>query len=188
MSSCESMIKKLEPLGIYNLATDSILYAELAAFSEGLDVLKAELDTVLKEAFISTAESYGIENLELLVGKKRDDLAIDKRRSMLIERLSFGTGDFTPTGLESMLRVLGVDGKIEEYPFVQRIVLNLSSQYYSAPMREWIMLQAEALFPAHLDWDVVFWGFTWAESDGTQLTFEQMDSKSYSWDSIDYKL
>ena len=64
MTSLESMINKLKPLGVYNLNSDSLVYAELSAFAVGIDILRDELDELLREAFVKTAESFGIENLE----------------------------------------------------------------------------------------------------------------------------
>lgn len=184
--SFQSMIKKLSPLEVYDLSEGGIVYAELAAFSVGLDLLKESLNELLREGFISTAESYGIENTERLVGNVRSDLDLDKRREMLIERLSLGVNDFTPAGFKQMLRLMGVEGEISEYPFTQRISVGLSSGNYTQAQREWIVSQAEALLPAHLEWDVIFTGFSWADSDSAGNTFSEIDAKGYTWEDIDY--
>lgn len=182
----DSMIKKLSPLGVYDLSEESIVYAELAAFSAGFDALRESLEELLKESFVATAESFGIENTERLVGNVRSDLSISKRREMLIERLSLSVNDFTLRGFERMLRLMGVEGEIEEYPFAQRIVINLSEGTYSLAQREWIVAQARELLPAHLEWDVVFAGFSWGDSDNAASTFAEIDAKGYSWKEIDY--
>ena len=186
MSSLESMIKKLSPLGVYSLKEGSVVYAELAAFSEGLDILRENLETLLKESFIATAEDYGLKIPERLVGNVRSDLPLSKRREMLNERLSLNITDFTPEGFEKMLRILGTPGNIEEYPHIERIVLNLSGVDYTEAQREWIVSQAKALLPAHLVSDVVFSGFDWEKSDALQNTFAEIDGKGYIWNEIDY--
>ena len=186
MRTLTSMIEKLSPLGVYKLTKDSVVYAELAAFAAGLEILRDTLDTILKESFIVTAEDFGIENLERLVGNVRSDLPIGKRREMLIERLSLNYCDFTPKGFEKMLRLIGVEGSIEEYPENERIVLNLSEGAYNEAQREWIVSQARALLPAHIEWDVVFAGFNWETSDSLNNTFAQIDGKGYIWKKIDY--
>ncbi len=188
MRSLESMIKKLLPLSVYNLKEGSINYAELSAFSEGLDLLRDTLDELLRESFINTAETWGIENLERLSGSVRDDLPLIKRREMLTERLSLSTADFTPKGFEKMLRLLGVEGEIEEYPEDMRIVINLSGHELATAQREWVVYQAEALLPAHLNFDVVFSGFNWKISDALNNTFGAMDNKGYCWKEIDYSI
>lgn len=186
MKSLESMINKLSPLGVYNLSEGSVNYAELAAFSVGLDILKDSLDEILRESFVLTAEGYGLENLERIVGNVRSDLSLSERREMLTERLSLSIGDFTPEGFGRMLRLMGVEGEIEEYPAAQRIVINLSEGDYNNAQREWIISQAKELLPAHSEWDVVFAGFDWKKSDSLQQTFARIDGKGYIWKDIDY--
>ncbi len=186
MTSLKSMINKLKPLGIYNLGDESLVYAELSAFSAGLDILRDELEELLREAFVKTAESFGIENLERETEKLCGDLSIEKRRSMLINRLSFGSGDFTLSGFQKMLRFLGVSGEIIESPFTLSIALKLQTGEYSEAFGNWIISQAKALFPAHLECDIVFPGLEWQVIDRMQNTFLYMDTKGYSWDKIDY--
>lgn len=186
MSSLESMIKKLSPLGVYNLSENTMVYAELAAFSIGLDMLRENLDTLLKENFVATAEDFGLKNTERLLGNVRDDLMLSERREMLKERLSLNVADFTLAGFEKMLKILGTLGVIEEYPKTQRIVLNLAGEEYSEAEREWIVSQAKALLPAHLVSDIVFAGFDWKRSDLLANTFAEIESKGLVWSEIDY--
>ena len=186
MSSLESMIKKLSPLGVYNLSENSMVYAELAAFSTGLDMLRESLDTLLKENFVKTAEDFGLENTERLLGNVRDDLTLSERREMLKERLSLNVTDFTMAGFKKMLKILGTPGVIEEYPQSQRIVLNLAEEEYTEAQREWIVSQAKALLPAHLLSDIVFAGFDWKTSDMLANTFAEIDGKGFVWIEIDY--
>lgn len=156
MSTLNSMIKKLSPLGIYNLNKGSIVYAELAAFAEGLDILRETLDSVLRESFVATAEDYGLKNTERLVGNIRDDLSFSKRRDMLKERLSLNLKEFTMSGVEKMLRMLAVTGSVEESPQTQSIVIKVSDEGYSAAQKEWIVSQVVAFLPSHLESSVVF--------------------------------
>lgn len=186
MSSLNSMIKKLTPLGVYNLSETGMAYAELAAFSAGLDIMRESLDTLLKENFVATAEGFGLENTERLLGNVRDDLTLSERREMLKERLSLNVTDFTLAGFEKMLKILGTPGAVEEYPKSQRIVLDLTEEEYTEAQREWIVSQAKALMPAHLVSDIVFAGLDWKRSDSLANTFAQIDSKGLIWDEIDY--
>lgn len=186
MTSLQSMINKLSPLGVYNLNDDSLVYAELAAFGVGLDALRSELDELLREAFVKTAETFGIEKLERETEKLCADLPLDKRRNMLINRLSFDSGDFTLSGFDKMLRFLGVSGEILESPITLSMALKLDEGEYSTAFSNWIITQAKELFPAHLESDVVFPGFEWQVIDSLQNTFYQMDIKDYTWKKIDY--
>ncbi|MBE6793703.1 MAG: DUF2313 domain-containing protein [Ruminococcaceae bacterium] len=186
MKSFESMIKKLSPLKIYDLSDGSIVTGELGAFSAGLDILRDFLDEMLREAFVYTAESYGLESLERISGSVRDDLSLDKRRSMLINRLNFDVGDFTLKGLYKMLSALGVDGDIREYPEDGRIAIVMTDKYYNLTERQWLIDQAQQILPAHLLFDLVFSGLEWSKIDENNNTFDTMDSKYKTWNQIDY--
>lgn len=87
-----------------------------------------------------------------------------------------------------MLRLMGVEGIIEEYPEDLRIVINLSENELTTAQREWVVYQAEALLPAHLNFDVVFAGFDWSISDALNNTFGDLDKKGYRWKEIDYSI
>lgn len=186
MTSLESMINKLAPLRLYNLKDDSVVYAELAAFGAGLDILRAKLSELERESFIPTAQSYGIETYEKLTGNVRNELTIEKRREMLISRYSMGYGDFTLKGFEKMLKLVGVDGEIEESPLCNRIIVKAESKEYTAHEKSWIVWQINSMIPAHLDCDVVFDGFSWKNIDASGNTFAQNDARNLRWKEIDY--
>ena len=146
------------------------------------------MDELLRECFIVTGETFGIETIERIAGSVRDDLPISQRREMLMERLSLSTADFTLEGFKKMLKIMGVKGEILEYPAELRMVLNLSSEDLDEAQKTWIVYQAEVLLPAHLDFDVVFSGFDWGVSDGLRNSFAEIDAKGYTWKEIDYSI
>lgn len=186
MTSLESMINKLVPLRLYNLQDGSIVYAELAAFGAGLDILRAELAELERESFIPTAQSYGIEIYEKLTGSIRSEIPIEKRREMLVSRYSMSYGDFTLKGFDKMLKLVGVAGEIEEGPLCNRIIVKVESEEYTAHEKNWIVWQINSMIPAHLDCDVVFSGFSWIDVDSSGNTFAQNDAKNLRWKEIDY--
>ena len=181
----DSMIKKLSPLQIYDLAEGSIVYAELVAFSEGLEMLRDMLSDLLREGFIATAETFGIESEEKLSGNIRNDLSLEERRRMLTDRRSLSVNDFTLSGLEKILGFMGVEGEVLEYPQMQRICLDLRGKDYDDAQKAWLSYQAQELLPAHLEQDLVFSGFNWDDSDDNGFSFAYMDSKEYTWLYID---
>lgn len=185
MSTLNSMISKHAPLGAYSITEDSNIYRELEAYAEGLDTLVAELETMLRECFFVTAESYGLDRPERLWGACRQDLTVEKRREMLLTRSAFGYEDFTPKGIGKLLTLLGISGTVTEYPSVQRIVLDMSAETLTEGQQNWIISQLDALLPAHLEADIVVSGFCWDDGDTLGLTFDEMDGSQLSWDQID---
>ena len=181
----DSLIEKHRPLHIYNIEQGSNIFCELSAYAEGLQMLRDELDTMLRECFPATAEDYGLEIPERLWGKVRSDLETEKRRQMLIARSSFGYDDFTLSGIQKLLCFLGVEGVVYEYPLTNRIVVDTKGRNLTPGQKNWIRTQLESLLPAHLDIDVLWGTFCFDDIDDKNLTFDYMDSQSMTWSEID---
>lgn len=185
MSMLESLISKHSALHIYDITEDSNIHRELQAYAVGLELLTEELDTMLRECFFATAETYGLERAERLWGKVRDDLSLEKRRQMLITRSAFGYRDFTPDGIEKLLKFLGVDGTVYEYPYFNRITVDTNSAQLTQGQRNWIYSQLHSLLPAHLDIDILWGSFCFDDIDAKNLTFDRMDTAQLTWAEID---
>lgn len=186
MSTFEKLLKVLSSAGVYEIKEGSNVYYELKAYSAGLDMLTDTLRELECEAFIPTSGSYGLSRRERLFGAVRDDLSAVKRRSMLIERNAFSEGDFTYEGAERILEILSIDGSVEEFPSLNRVVVWADNKGLTKGQRNFIVSQLNLLFPAHLEIDAVFEGFSWADSDKKNLTFEEMESTLRTWAQIDY--
>ncbi len=185
MSVLENLIRAHKPIGIYSITEDSNLSFELGAYGAGLELLQDELKEIEREAFFATAESYGLSMWEKLWGAQRSDLSVERRREMLLARSAFGYEDFTPEGMNKVLRFLGVEGTIKEYPHVYRVTVEIDSKNLTSGQRNWIWSQLQAVFPAHIEADAVFAGFDWNTAESRNLTFDSMEQKGMPWSSID---
>ena len=185
MSRLDSLVKSLSAVGLYSLEKGTYVRSELEGYAVGLDILRTELEIILRECFFSTAESYGLERRERLWGKVRDKETAEIRRDMLTLRNSFGFDDFTPEGVKKALRFLGAEGTVEEFPSLFRVVIDLREKNYTQGERKFILSQIKNVFPAHLEADVVFRGLDWNASDKKALNFSQIDNKAYTWEQID---
>ncbi len=117
MDSFTSMKSKLLPLGLYSLENDSVVCSELRAYSEGLDSLFEDIDILLRESFLQTAESYGIEEREKQIGRPRPDLTTAQRRARLTALESNAISACTPANLLAYIRALGLsDVSLAEVP------------------------------------------------------------------------
>lgn len=108
MSAAESLKKGLLPLGIYPLRETGAVWRELCAYAAALDTVNEMLDEILRESVVKTAESFGLEMLELITGAPRTELSLKQRREMLIARLSLTYGDFTLSGTQRLCRPWGL--------------------------------------------------------------------------------
>lgn len=179
-----SMKESLSTLSLYSFDKTNIVY-ELEAYALMLDKLNSELEKMLKECFIDTADSYGLENRELIIGVKRDDLTISKRREMLKLRESIDQSSFTVDKIKKSLSSFGlVDYTLKEFPYLYTVVIDTLGSY-TEPQKAWIRSQVEKIMPAHLNAYVVFNGPTWQQSDTKNNSFSYIDSLDYKWEEID---
>ena len=109
MMVLDSMLEKLLSLGLYDLDEGSNVFAELSAYAEALQRHKDNTNEVLRECFISSSESFGLDDRESLIGfTSGSDFDTADRREMLILRKSINENDFTVSGFTKMLRSFGV--------------------------------------------------------------------------------
>lgn len=156
MNSLDSMTKKLENTKIYAVKPGGRNYAEIKAFSAGLDLLFNELDEMLKEYFIDTAQSYGLTERERFTGAVRDDLSIEKRRELLKIREQTNEEFCTPEGFNKILEGYGLGNfKITENPSQNALKIKISDSL-SELNKVWVNKMIESDFPAHLEITVEF--------------------------------
>ena len=110
MSEFEIMKKHLEDTGLYNIVPGGIVYAELKAYAAGLDILFDEAEELIRECFIPTAESYGLELREALVQRVNLLNTLEGRRNALINAFAISSEDFTYEGMDKVAASFGARG------------------------------------------------------------------------------
>lgn len=150
MNSFDSMAKKLTDTKIYSVKQGGANYAELKAFSVGLDLIFNELNEMLREYFIDTAQSSGLTERERFTGAVRDDLSIEKRRELLKIREQTNEKFCTPEAFGKILQGYGLNSfemieKPAENSLTVKIYDTLDEQ-----TKEWVNKMIENDFPAHL--------------------------------------
>lgn len=150
MDSYTSMVKKLTDTKLYSVRTGGRTYAELKAFAAGLDLLFNELDEMLKEYFIDTAQSYGLTERERFTGAVRDDLSIEKRRELLKIREQTNEEFCTPEGFNKILEGYGLGGfELIENPQKNALTVKIYDAL-DEQNKAWVNKMIENDFPAHL--------------------------------------
>lgn len=149
MNSYTSMKSKLMPLGLYTMAQGSAVDCELKAYAEGLDVLFDTLDEMAREAFIPTAEDYGISEREKFCGRERADLSLEKRREALLKKeLSFNP-DKSIDGFKKLIEDCGVTNyELNVYPSRCKIVIKINDEL-SAGQRAMLEESVKNTAPVH---------------------------------------
>ena len=158
MDSFTSMKKKLLPLGIFTIEENSNTELELKAYAEGLDILFEKLDELLREYFILTAETYGLTQREIFLGKERGAYSVEHRRNMLVAYEQLVEGRCTPQAFETVLESYGLtDFEIVEDYYGQKVKINVRDNLTDA-IRTMVEERVLLDFPAHLEIIVNFEG------------------------------
>ena len=181
MNASSSISRKMQPLKAYCIESGNNINFEIESYSVALDEYRSLMDQVLRECFISTAESFGLDMREKNVGDVNSDYPVERRRQMMILRNLVGENDFTLEGLSRFLKCFGVaDFSVIEMPSENTIAIYVGGEY-SLRTRNWIERQIDMMVPAHLIYTVTFRGILWSEIDDNTMTFGEMDSKNYTW-------
>lgn len=109
----ESMKDRLEPTGLYALGGSTAVDFELRAMAEGIDTAYDAVNELQRESFLSTAESYGLENRETVSGLDGTGTAED-RRAVLLALGAVTPRSFTKSALTQMLCGLGLETELAE--------------------------------------------------------------------------
>ena len=146
-----AMRRRLRETGVYKADGTTLVDAELAAYQAGLQPVLEAYETLWRELFVRTAETYGLENKEHLVECSKGNISLARRRAMLLHHLSVGESDFTVEALESALACVGITATIEEVPEEGKlsvVVTDLSEM--AEPTEENAAAMAERFLPVHL--------------------------------------
>ncbi|MCH5299913.1 MAG: hypothetical protein J1E56_01230 [Ruminococcus sp.] len=185
MAVISSLIKALTPLNIYNITYGTNIYNELYVYANELDRLNLEIDTLLREAFVYTAESYGLANIEKIYTAEDTSNTAQTRREKLLERLSINDSYFTLKDMKKSLLGLGVkDSRILEFPSRRTIVFEISGKYTDAEIN-FIKAEIKKLAPVAFEIQIYFGGLSWSDFEGKNLSFSSMDLQNLSWEQID---
>ena len=185
MTTLQSFIKKLNPLGVYNISEGTSIFAGLSAYAYALDRHKSNMENTLRECFISTAESYGIETREKVFGNIRSDYTLAQRREMLRLRRGFGNSDFTIDGFDKFMKSLGAEDYNLLEMYASREVAVTMNNTFNSTDAKWIENQIKLIMPAHLITYVYYGGPTFAEIDSADSSYSDFDAQNKTWAQID---
>ena len=185
MGTLSSLVKTAEALSIYCPEEGTLIYAELAALAEGIDIVNNSLQELERECFVSTSESYGLDFRETISGTSRRTFSLESRRAMLIYRMGVTASDFTRGSMERAMVSCGIKASVIEYPEENRLYVGVIEILDDGLTQEKIKSYAMEFLPLHLDITFDFRRFSWELAEAKQLTFGEMDSKAMTWEKID---
>ncbi|MDD6488684.1 MAG: hypothetical protein PUG48_02570 [Clostridia bacterium] len=152
MTAFESMSEKLSKTGLYSTAEGKMVYAELMAYAEGLDIYYNALKELLRECFVSTAQNYGLTMREKYICKCPVDDSTDSRRNSIIAALSVCNNDFTYDGFQKCLKIWGVEGTLKEDCDNKKFIFECTTPV-SDDKLQLIKQQVKAFLPCYFEFE-----------------------------------
>ena len=121
MSEFQRMSDILSATGLYNAERNSLLFAELKAYAEGLDMVFDELEEMLRECFVETAESYGLTMRETWLKRYNPDRTLETRRNAIKSALSVSQSDYTYSGMRKICDSFNLHGDFNAYTSTMKV-------------------------------------------------------------------
>ncbi|SDN82916.1 putative phage tail protein [Acetanaerobacterium elongatum] len=186
MNCLESMVSLLRPVGIYSLATDSMVYRELQAYYSGLKQVEDELAVLRAEGFIQTAQSNGLRTWEEIIRSTAIESGnLESRRGVVLYTLSRMPQDFNLSGMLRGLRSLGLDCELTEDTAHQTVRVDVLRYGGALKNYEDVYKRVCDILPAHISVTLNMGSMTWALFDAQDQSFEERDQAKLTWDTFE---
>ena len=114
VTAYESIKNKLSATEIYDIKQGGLIDAEIRAYAVALQVAYDKVDVLLRECFVQTAESYGLEQLESMARTYMNGDTLEIRRNKLINRLQINPSIIGKDALKKQVASLGLECNITE--------------------------------------------------------------------------
>ncbi len=186
MSTCLDRMRQLmRSTGLYSLASDGLMEAELLSYAAVFDELEQKMKAIAQEAIPITASGEGLLAYEQLLGQDRRDQPTQKRRDMIIYALSTQPRDFDMAGMVRALRSLGIETQITEDKPGESLTVKVTGFSGSVHDYDKLRQDARAILPAHLETIFEMSSFTWNEFDAKDLTWNDFEANADTWDEFE---
>lgn len=186
MNCLESMVSLLRPVGIYSLATESLVYRELLSYYSGLMLIEDELATLRQEGFTQTAQGYGLKTWEEVIRSTAMESGnIQNRRGVVRYTLSRMPHDFNLSGMLHGLRSLGIDCELTEDTANQTVRVDVLRYGGALKNYEEVYKRVCDILPAHVGVILNMGSVTWEFFDAQDQSFEERDSAGLTWDTFE---
>ena len=154
MSEFQKMRKTLSATGLYDISQGNLIYAELKAYAEGLDMAFDELDEILRECFAETAESYGLTLRENWLKRYNPDRTLESRRNAVIKALSVCQTDYTYSGMRKIRDSFNLHGDFHAYTSPLKVTFECTDTLTNT-QKNMLAKQMKRFMPCWLDFEFV---------------------------------
>ena len=157
VTAYESIKNKLSATEIYDIKQGGLIDAEIRAYAVALQVAYDKVDVLLRECFVQTAESYGLEQLESMARTYMNGDTLEIRRNKLINRLQINPSIIGKDALKKQVASLGLECNITENIADSKIYVDILTEV-ADDKKEFLKAELLRFAPLHLIMYVTFNG------------------------------
>jgi len=179
MRHAQYLRELLRPLGIYDLEAP-FNGGELDAQGKALDKIMAWLEEIQRESSLTTAESWGLENIAKLFVRRPVATQPRKLAAALAALLRIGGDSFTLAAINDTISGCGVPAVVKERG---KGLVSVSFPGVAGEPENFEELKKiiEDILPAHLGIEYDFWYLTWAELEANFHKWKEIEDPGFTW-------
>ena len=183
MKHAQCLRDLLRPLCVYDLEAP-FNGGELDVQGEQLDKIMAWLEEIQKESSLTTAESWGLENIARLFIRRPVATQPRKLAAALAALLRIGGDSFTLKAINDTIAGCGVPAVVKELG-QQRVSVSFPGVAGEPKNFEELKKIIEDILPAHLGIEYDFWYLTWAELEANFHSFREIEDPRFTWEQLE---
>lgn len=179
MSYAQYLRNLLRPLGIYDLEAP-FNGGELDVQGEALDGVFQRLEEVQREAFLETAEDWGLEKIASLLARRPVASQPRQLASALAALLRISGDSFTLAAVNDTITGCGVPAVVKELGIGQVSVSFPGVAGVPEGFQE-LKKIIEDILPTHLGIKYDFWFLTWQELEDNFPSWQAVEDRDFTW-------
>jgi hypothetical protein len=174
----------LMPLGIYDLES-GLGAQELAVIGEQMDTIFDALEEIRREAFLASAESYGLTNFMNALPFTPASLTLEDERRAVMALLRIRGGCFTLPMLQDTVSGCGLKATIEESTEPMTVLVRFPQNRGVPENFEKLKRRISEIVPCHLKTDFQFIYSSWEELMAKLKTWGEAQERVGTWKEIE---
>ena len=183
MSYGQYLRELLLPLGVYDLDAP-FNGGDLEAAGQALDQMESQLEEVDREANLSTAQDWGLEQVARLFTRRPVADSPQELAQALAALLRIGGDSFTLSAINDTIAGCGVPARVEETG-VERVRVTFPGIAGIPPSFEERKKIIEEILPAHVEIEYWFWYLTWAELEEKFSCWQDIEDRNLTWEGLE---